>query len=164
MQCVLIIGYHHLGTTYWSRVQGSSSPRRMSGTGGCVSIYVGNSVRGGWLSLKIREWIRLLTSSENTVAYIFNSLPFPGLLGPTCCLKVSVSNYKPMLHIIPEERRPQLRSIIAFASLHCRLVGALLATPFWWGTGNHSTLLIFIFYWCRDNFNLPLVGASNCKI
>jgi hypothetical protein len=64
---------------------------------------IGNSVRGGWLSLEVRELIRLLTSSENIVAYICSSLPFPGLLGPIYCLKVSVSNYKLMLHSIPEE-------------------------------------------------------------
>lgn len=38
MPCRLVIGNHHLGTTYWSHVQGSSSPRRMPGTDGCVSI------------------------------------------------------------------------------------------------------------------------------
>ena len=38
MPCRLVIGNHHLGTTYWAHVQGSSSPRRMPGTGGCMSI------------------------------------------------------------------------------------------------------------------------------
>jgi len=38
MPCKLVIGNHHLGTTYWSHVQGPRSPRRMPGAGGCVSM------------------------------------------------------------------------------------------------------------------------------
>jgi hypothetical protein len=102
-----------------------------------------------WFSLTLREWIRLLSSSENTIPCIFSSLHFPGILGPTCP-KVAVSNYRPMLRNIPEEWRPRVRIVIVFASLLCRLIGTLLPTHFWWETGNHSTLLSFLFFICAQ--------------